>query len=233
MENEIERSHENGIKITGTERSQLCTAKVWKNMIASCGHNGIVIQGKQCQPDVRGNVIKQNRKAGIKLTDLAVAHIGGTEKADIKFIPNANKLESSTNNTFLTAKKEAIRTFDMKSASGAMGNIETESMQRNLKNEQMADLNYKQITENVEMHVKSFENANVISNNYNQGILIVEGSHAEIIANKVEHNIKANIAMGGQNSKETRILYNYILNSKSGEGIFVVEGEDGLLIEDN
>ena len=39
--------------------------------------------------------------------------------------------------------------------------------------------------------------------------------------------------MGGQNSKETRILYNYILNSKSGEGIFVVEGEDGLLIEDN
>ena len=162
-----------------------------------------------------------------------MAHIGGTEKADIKFIPNANKLESSTNNTFLTAKKEAIRTFDMKSASGAMGNIETESMQRNLKNEQMADLNYKQITENVEMHVKSFENANVISNNYNQGILIVEGSHAEIIANKVEHNIKANIAMGGQNSKETRILYNYILNSKSGEGIFVVEGEDGLLIEDN
>ena len=57
-----------------------------------------------------------------------MAHIGGTEKADIKFIPNANKLESSTNNTFLTAKKEAIRTFDMKSASGAMGNIETESM---------------------------------------------------------------------------------------------------------
>ena len=49
----------------------------------------------------------------------------------------------------------------------------------------------------------------------------------------MEHNIKANIAMGGQNSKETRILYNYILNSKSGEGIFVVEGEDGLLIEDN
>ncbi len=39
--------------------------------------------------------------------------------------------------------------------------------------------------------------------------------------------------MGGQNSKETRIMYNYILNSKSGEGIFVVEGEDGLLIEDN
>jgi len=28
-------------------------------------------------------------------------------------------------------------------------------------------------------------------------------------------------------------MYNYILNSKSGEGIFVVEGEKELLIEDN
>ena len=63
--------------------------------------------------------------------------------------------------------------------------------------------------------------------------MIVEGSYAHIICNKIEHNIKANIALGGQNSGNTRILYNYILNSKSGEGIFVVEGEDGLLIEDN
>lgn len=28
-------------------------------------------------------------------------------------------------------------------------------------------------------------------------------------------------------------MYNYIFNSKSGEGIFVVEGESELLIEDN
>jgi parallel beta-helix repeat protein len=81
--------------------------------------------------------------------------------------------------------------------------------------------------------VKSFPNANVISHNYNQGILIVEGSSAEIIANKIEHNIKANIALGGEKTGDTRIMYNYILASKSGEGIFVVEGEKELLIEDN
>ena len=40
----------------------------------------MVIQGKWIKPDVRGNVIKQNRKAGIKLTDLGIAHIGGFEK---------------------------------------------------------------------------------------------------------------------------------------------------------
>ena len=83
------------------------------------------------------------------------------------------------------------------------------------------------------MRIKSFPNANVISHNYNQGILIVEGSSAEIISNKIEFNIKANIALGGQASGQTRIMYNYILNSKSGEGVFVVEGEEQLLIEDN
>ena len=61
----------------------------------------------------------------------------------------------------------------------------------------------------------------------------MEGSYAKIISNKIEGNIKANIALGGEKSGKTRIMYNYILNSKSGEGVFVIEGEDGLLIEDN
>ena len=84
---------------------------MWKNIITSCGYNGLVIQGEQCDPDVRGNVIKANRKAGIKLTEDAIAHIGGTEKADIKFIPSGRMADMSQNNTFMTAKKEAIRTF--------------------------------------------------------------------------------------------------------------------------
>ena len=82
------------------------------------------------------------------------------------------------------------------------------------------------------MNIGSFRNPNVIMNNFNQGILIVEGSYARIISNKIESNIKANIALGGNNTGFTRIKYNYIENSNS-EGIFVVEGEDKLLIEDN
>ena len=99
--------------------------------------------------------------------------------------------------------------------------------------DELHDLDYNDISTTAALRVKSFPNANVISQNYNQGILIVEGSSAEIIANKIEHNIKANIALGGQETGKTRIMYNYILNSKSGEGIFVVEGEKELLIEDN
>ena len=97
----------------------------------------------------------------------------------------------------------------------------------------LLELDYNEITVSAQLRVKSFPNANVISHNYNQGILIVEGSSAEIIANKIEHNIKANIALGGEKTGDTRIMYNYILASKSGEGIFVVEGEKELLIEDN
>lgn len=82
------------------------------------------------------------------------------------------------------------------------------------------------------MKVKSFPNPNVIQQNFNQGILVVEGSHAKIIANKIDSNIKANIALGGRRSGNTRIKYNYIEHSKS-EGIFVTEGEPGLVVEDN
>ena len=56
--------------------------------------------------------------------------------------------------------------------------------------------------------LKSFPNSNVIRYNYNQGILIVEGSYAHIIANKIDANIKANIAVGGENSGKTRIKFN-------------------------
>ena len=82
------------------------------------------------------------------------------------------------------------------------------------------------------MKVKSFPNPNVISQNYNQGILVVEGSYAKIISNRIESNIKANIALGGARSGNTRIKFNYIEFSKS-EGIFVAEGEPTLIIEDN
>ena len=97
----------------------------------------------------------------------------------------------------------------------------------------LAELDYNEISVTAQLKIKSFPNANVISHNYNQGILIVEGSSAEIIANKIEHNIKANIALGGQETGKTRIMYNYIESSKSGEGVFIVEGEHDLLIEDN
>ena len=80
--------------------------------------------------------------------------------------------------------------------------------------------------------LKSFPNSNIIRYNYNQGILIVEGCYATIIANKIDANIKANIAIGGEKSGMTKVKFNIIENSKS-EGIFVIEGEDKLLVDDN
>ena len=53
------------------------------------------------------------------------------------------------------------------------------------------------------INVKSFYNSNTISQNFNQGILLVEGSFATIIANKIDKNIKANIALGGKDCGQT------------------------------
>ena len=80
--------------------------------------------------------------------------------------------------------------------------------------------------------VKSFPNSNVIRFNYNQGVLLVEGSYAHIIANKIDGNIKANIAAGGENSGKTKIKFNQIEHSKS-EGVFLVEAHESLLVEEN
>lgn len=61
---------------------------------------------------------------------------------------------------------------------------------------------------------------------------MVEGSYATIIANKLDANIKANIAVGGVESGRTKIKYNIIENSKS-EGMFIMQGEEKLLIDEN
>lgn len=82
------------------------------------------------------------------------------------------------------------------------------------------------------INLKSFYNSNTISQNFNQGILLVEGCSATIVANKIDRNIKANIALGGLHCGNTKIMYNLIENSKS-EGVFVIEGEEKLIIEEN
>ena len=66
----------------------------------------------------------------------------------------------------------------------------------------------------------------IVCNNH-QGICIEEGSCADIIANHISDNFYANIALGGQNSKFTKIMFNVIEKSKK-EGIFIVEGGQGL-----
>ena len=77
-----------------------------------------------------------------------------------------------------------------------------------------------------------YPSGNLITENYCQGILVEESSSAEIFSNHIIDNIKANIALGGDGSSETVIQYNQIERSKC-EGIFVVEGEEGLRIVEN
>jgi len=212
IDNTIQKSFKDGIKVIGNNKSTNSAPLIWRNYIRQCGYNGILGMGVHCEPDIRGNVISQNRRAGIKLTEGAVAHIGGTNKVDIKFIPSAIK-NANTNSTFQTAKVEAVKVY-----------LEQENM---LMEEADNDLKKDELL----INVKSFPNPNVIQSNFNQGILLVEGSTASIIANKIDGNIKANIALGGKRSGETKIKFNYIENSKS-EGVFVIEGEECLMIED-
>lgn len=146
-----------------------------------------------------------------------MAHIGGTTKEDIKILPSYNAPALvATGNLAVTTNKDKSESLIMKSLKKKLIPTVTKEY-----NPYVPSIN-----------VKSFPNSNLISSNYNQGILIVEGSSAIIFANKVEKNIKANIALGGTNSGKTKIKYNIVESSRS-EGIFIVEGEEKLLVEDN
>lgn len=202
VDNTIEKSHENGIQIKGDNPDTRSKPLLYKNRIISCGFNGIICTGFQCEPDIRGNLIQSNRKAGIKLNEGAKANIGGTCKEDLtEEDPDDFMSESQTT-------KQAPMLFQSTATLG-------EPKQQ----EKLFD-------------PKKMLKRNTIASNYNQGILVVEGSYAVIQSNAFEKNIKASIALGGKNSGQTKIRWNSIENSKA-EGIFVVEGEERLLIEEN
>lgn len=61
---------------------------------------------------------------------------------------------------------------------------------------------------------------------------MVSSCSVKVINNTLEWNLKANIAVGGKNSGNTLISQNKILKSIQ-EGIFVVDGEDQMVIVDN
>ena len=166
----------------------------------------------------------------------AVAHIGGTSKEDILELPDMPQIDLQS--------MPLNDNFNQPGAGGAPPKLSSESistLEAIHKESPLLDNKYirnqmtmKYLKDYIDgtFRLKSFPNSNVIRYNYNQGILIVEGCYATIIANKIDANIKANIALGGQYSGKTKIKFNMIENSKS-EGIFIIEGEEELFIEEN
>lgn len=82
----------------GDNQNTRSIPQIWKNRIISCGHNGIVCIGEYCEPDIRGNIIESNRKAGIKITEFAKAHIGGTSKEDSENLPCVKDFQNNLHN---------------------------------------------------------------------------------------------------------------------------------------
>ena len=60
---------------------------IWRNRVEQCAYDGMICYGEHCEPDIRGNIIANNRRSGIKLMKKAIAHIGGTSKEDILKMP--------------------------------------------------------------------------------------------------------------------------------------------------
>lgn len=77
----------------------------------------------------------------------------------------------------------------------------------------------------MEEYANIFINKNTIQKNLGQGILLVESSSATIEQNEISENLKANIALGGNNSVNTFIVENKIFGGRC-EGIFLIDCEN-------
>ena len=204
FDNQISKSHEYGIQVRGDDNKTRSMPLIWRNRIEQCAYDGIIVFGQHCEPDIRGNVIANNRKSGIKLMKNAIAHIGGTCKEDIQELPDTPHTEGEV----FSLPNDAPQIPPPKLSVESMTTLEAihkESPQ--LDNKYFRNqLTMKYLKDYVDgtFRLKSFPNSNVIRYNYNQGILIVEGCYATIIANKLDANIKANIALGGERSGKTR-----------------------------
>jgi hypothetical protein len=84
------------MQIVGDDNKTRCMPLIWRNRIEQCAFDGIIVYGMHCEPDIRGNVIANCRKSGIKLMNNAIAHIGGTSKEDILEIPATPEVEFGT-----------------------------------------------------------------------------------------------------------------------------------------
>lgn len=77
------------MQIVGDNNKTRSMPLIWRNKIEQCAFDGIVVYGSHCDPDIRGNIIANNRRSGIKIMKNAIAHIGGTSKDDIMQLPDA------------------------------------------------------------------------------------------------------------------------------------------------
>ncbi len=57
IDNTIQKSHQDGIKVIGNNRTTNSAPLIWRNYIKQSGHNGIISLGIHSEPDIRGNVI--------------------------------------------------------------------------------------------------------------------------------------------------------------------------------
>lgn len=77
------------MQIVGDNNKTRSMPLIWRNKIEQCAFDGIIVFGQHCEPDIRGNIIANNRKSGIKIMKNAIAHIGGTTKEDIMTLPES------------------------------------------------------------------------------------------------------------------------------------------------
>ena len=230
MHNRIQKSNFDGILITSTAPTSATQPKIFQNFVEESTHNGIHVKGEGCQPEIKGNIVRANMKAGIRLAGWANAIVGGPGKAD--FAAGLASIDNQRAVELYHALFDRFLASEVPIDAGADG---TRALVKKLHQVLEATAAFKSGligTFGKAGGKPKLQGCNLIAKNNCQGILAEEGSCVHVIANIIQGSGKANVALGGQNSEFSCIKFNLIEKSKK-EGIFCVEGGASLKIYEN
>lgn len=200
VNNKIEKSYDNGLKIMCKGKENICNPDIEKNKIFSSKYNGILIQGDGCHPKIVSNLVENNKKSGIKIEENAKADI--MDKNIIKKNYNQGILIVEGCSA-LISENTISQNLKANIAYGGQGSQYT----RIEKNEIIGSVSEGIFV--VEGHADTQIKENKV--NENKDGIVLYNSEGQVKNNEIHYNQRSGILCGGQTEAEITVT-KYTLN---------------------
>ena len=219
--------------------------RMFKNRIATNGRFGMQLLGISKSPHVSYCLIENNNGPGVQICtsnsctltkNTITLNKNGIEILSADPLIDDNIVEKNNQNGILVKSLETLISNPNIKKNDISSNVGNGIFCTSIGNNSHIVSNKIHFNKHAGIKVGDTANVKILRNdiykNIFQGILVCEKSSAHIEKNKVHENIKANIAFGGDESRNTTVIKNEIFKGRC-EGIFMIEAEDALVDRNN
>lgn len=209
--------------------------KIYKSRIRHNKYFGIQILGNSSSPSIQYCTIEHNACVGIQICtsnkcnirkNIISLNINGIEIISADPLIYENEINQNYANGIMIKSVENLVAMPKIQGNDIFSNSGNGILCMGMANKTYITKNTITFNKKSGIHIMNSATVtildNEISKNIFQGILVQENSSAHIERNTISSNIKANIALGGEESCNTSIINNKIFNGRC-EGIFLID----------